>query len=90
MIIQDLNPEEVENVLEELKEYAVQGEAVNRVNIASGTFKSYLSKDDANNLAKQAALIQLLCFFDNDPVHVTCLDLNRPGRPDEWKDIPIE
>lgn len=89
-IVQDLSPERLEEVLEELKEYAVQGNAVNRVNIASGTFKSYLSKDDANNLAKQAALIQLLCFFDNDPVHVTCLDQDRPGRPDEWKDIPTD
>jgi hypothetical protein len=56
VILGDLKDEERETAEEELKEYATTGKAVPRVIVPYGQFKSYTSKQDANNLAAQYAL----------------------------------
>jgi hypothetical protein len=72
-----------------LEEYAVRN-AVTKVTIPYGEFKSYLSKADANILARNAAIAQLNCYFENDNIIVSCLDEDRPDRPVEWDLIDVE
>lgn len=56
---------------------AIKGEhpdAYPNVTVAAGTFKSYVSQDDANQQALEYAKSKLGCVFINDPIHVTCAD----------------
>ena len=47
---------------------------VGRVSVARGTFKSSVSKDDANSLAEQYALAQLVCYYLSQEVILKCND----------------
>ena len=89
IILEDLTEDQVQQALKDLEEYAVRN-AVTKVTIPYGEFKSYLSKAEANTLARNAAISQLNCYFENDTIIVSCLDEDRPDRPVEWDLIDVE
>lgn len=49
---------------------------VGTVTVPEGTFVSFLGKSDANAQARAAALSQLVCFYVNDALYLTCEDPN--------------
>lgn len=104
VILQDLTEDEILEAEKYLSEagYSDGEQAVQRVFIPAGEFISYVSVKEATDLARQAALSQLNCIFESDPISVDCLDEDRPNKQEgvtetvktftdsEWKDWLIE
>lgn len=75
VIVSELSDAEKEEAERLLGQYSISNGAQKRVIIPSGTYKSYSSQDEANQMAKNSALSQLVCLFENDAITIKCTDL---------------
>lgn len=73
-------------MLEQDLDYSTMAGGVPYYIVGAGLFRSYVSQDEADSQAVDAAMAALACLFVNGSVTVDCTDADRPGKPDGGDD----